>query len=32
MKPEIEHDAWLTMSRFLDAAIQSAFGAIQPEE
>ena len=31
MKPEIEDDAWLTVSRSFERAVQSAFGPIQPE-
>lgn len=32
MKPEIEDDAWLTVSRSFERAVQSAFGPIQPEK
>lgn len=32
MKPEIEHDAWLIVSRSFEGAVQSAFGPIKPEE
>ncbi len=32
MKPQIEIDAWLTVSRCFEDAVQSAFGPIQPEE
>jgi hypothetical protein len=32
MKPQIEDDAWLSMSRSFEGAMQSAFGPIKPEE
>lgn len=31
MKPEIEDDVWLTVSRSFGRAVESAFGPIQPE-